>query len=114
MLRRLALALPLLAATAALAPAQAQRCDTRFDFFNRSSRTVMEFYFDSSRNPNWTRDELGKGVLEPGQARRFAAAYTGDYDFRAVLEGGRAVELRNVDICRITRVTLTDRGLSAE
>ncbi len=113
MLRRLVLALPLLAASA-LAPAYAQGCDTRFEFFNRSSRTVMEFYFDSSRNPNWTRDELGDGVLAPGRGRRFTAANTGMYDFKAVLEGGRSVELRQVNICAITRVTLTDSGLRAE
>jgi hypothetical protein len=112
MLRRLVLALPLLAATG-LAPAHAQ-CDTRFDFFNRSSRTVMEFYFDSSRNPNWTRDELGSGVLAPGQGRRFQTAYTGMYDFRVVFDNGRAVELRQVDICSTARVTVTDQGLRAE
>lgn len=113
MLRRILLALPLLAASG-LAPAQAQGCDTRFEFHNRSSRTVMELYFDASSNPNWTRDELGSGVLPPGQGRRFAAAYTGMYDFKAVLEGGRSVELRRVNICAISVVTLTDRGLSAQ
>ena len=113
MLRRLVLALPLLAASA-LAPAHAQGCDTRFDFHNRSSQTVMEFYFDSSRNPNWTRDELGDGVLPAGRSRRFAAAYSGPYDFKAVLENGRSVELRRVDICTITTVTLTDSGMKAE
>lgn len=112
MIRRLLLALPLLAATA-VAPAYAQNCDTRFTFHNRSSTTVVEFYFDSSRNPNWTRDELGAGVLPAGQSQRFAARYSGNYDFRAVLQGGRAVELRQVDICRITDVTLTDNGMSA-
>ncbi len=112
MFRRALFALPLLAATA-LAPAYAQNCDTRFTFHNRSSRTVMEFYFDSSRNPRWTRDELGAGVLPAGQSKRFAAAYSGNYDFRAVLDNGRAVELRQIDICRITDVTLTDQGMSA-
>lgn len=112
-MRRLLLALPLLAASG-LFPAHAQGCDTRFEFHNRSSQTVMEFYFDSSSNPNWTRDELGSGVLPPGQGRRFAAAYTGSYDFKAVLENGRNVELRGVNICAISLVTLTDRGMTAQ
>lgn len=112
MIRRLLFALPLLAASA-LTPAHAQ-CDTRFDFHNRSSRTVMEFYFDSSRNPNWTRDELGSGVMRPGEARRFQTAYTGLYDFRVVFDNGRAVELRQIDICTTSRVTVTDQGLRAE
>lgn len=113
MIRRLLLTLPLLASVA-VAPAHAQNCDTRFEFHNRSSNTVMEFYFDSSANPRWTRDELGSGVLPAGQARRFAAAYSGNYDFRAVLDNGRAVELRQVNICRISIVTLTNRGMTAE
>lgn len=112
MIRRLLLALPLLAASA-VAPAHAQ-CDTRFEFVNRSSRTVMELYFDASSNPNWTRDELGNGVMQPGQARVFRAAYTGLYDFRAVWDNGRAAELRRVNICTTVRVTLTDNGLRAE
>lgn len=112
MLRRLFLALPLLAATG-FSTAQAQNCDTRFNFHNRSSVTVMEFYFDSSRNPRWTRDELGTGVLPAGQSRRFTAAFSGNYDFRAVLANGRAVELRQINICVITDVTLTDGGMTA-
>lgn len=110
-MRRVLLALPLLAAMGAV-PAYAQ-CDTRFEFHNRSSNTVMEFYFDASGNPNWTRDELGDGVLPAGQGRQFRAAYTGNYDFRAVLDNGRAVELRQVNICTTSVVTLTDNGLTA-
>ncbi len=112
MFRRILLALPALAAIAAAAPAQAQ-CDTRFNFHNRTGRTVMELYFDRSSNPNWTRDELGTGVLENGRSRQFTAAYSGLYDFRAVLDNGRALEVRQVDICRITDVTATAEGLSA-
>lgn len=97
MFRRLLLTLPLLAA-APLATAQAQ-CDTRFDFHNRSGRTVMELYFDRTANPNWTRDELGTGVLPAGQSRRFTTAHPGLYDFRVVFDNGRAVELRRIDIC---------------
>ncbi|MFL1461680.1 hypothetical protein ACI6QG_05725 [Roseococcus sp. DSY-14] len=110
MTRRLLLALPLLAIAGA---AQAQ-CDTRFDFLNRTSRTVNEIYFDSSSNPNWTRDELGRDVLPSGQARRFRAAYTGNYDFRVVLDNGRAMELRQINICTTSRIIATDNGLRAE
>jgi hypothetical protein len=111
MVRRLFLALTLLAAAAV--PAYAQSCDSSFTFHNRSSVTVNEFYFDRSANPNWTRDELGAGVLPAGRSQRFRAAYAGLYDFRAVLANGRAVELRRADICVITDVTLTDNGMTA-
>ena len=113
MFRRALFALPLLTLSA-LAPAQAQNCDTRFNFHNRSSRTVTEIYFDRSSNPNWTRDELGADVLPSGRSRAFRAAYSGLYDFKAVFETGQSLELRQVDICRITDVTVTDRGMSAQ
>lgn len=113
MMRRLFLGMALAGVAAAATPAQAQ-CDTRFDFHNRSGRTVMELYFDRSSNPNWTRDELGTGVLPNGQSRRFTAAYSGLYDFRAVLDNGQALELRQVDICRITAVTAGNGRLTAQ
>ncbi len=113
MLRRFVLALPLLAASA-LAPAHAQRCDTRFDFVNNSRSTVSEFYFDRSSRPDFTRDELGNDVLPPGRSMRFSAMYSEPYDIRAVLENGQRFDLNRIDICSITRVVLTDRGLSAQ
>lgn len=113
MLRRLALALPLLAASA-LAPAHAQRCDTRFDFVNESSRTLNEFYFDRSSRPDFTRDELGQNVLPPGRSMRFAAMYSEPYDIRAVLDNGQRFDLYRINICSVTRVVLTDRGLTAK
>lgn len=112
MIRRFFMTMALLAASAT-APAFAQRCDTSFTFHNRSSQTVERFYFDASSNPNWTRDELGSGVLPAGQSMRFRAAYSGLYDFRAVFVGGRALELRRQDICVITDVTITDNGMTA-
>lgn len=113
MIRRLFLTLPLLAAMG-VGSAQAQQCDTRFNFHNRSSSTVVEFYFDRSSRPDFTRDELGAGVLPPGQSQRFTAAHPELYDFRAVLQGGRHIDLYRVDICRITDVTLTDAGMTAQ
>ena len=113
MFRRLILALPLLAAIGA-GSVQAQQCDTRFNFHNRSSSEVIEFYFDRSSRPDFTRDELGAGTLPAGQSLRFTAAHPELYDFRAVLPGGRRVDLYRVDICTITDVTLTDAGMMAK
>jgi len=112
MFRRLILALPLLAAIGA-GSAQAQQCDTRFNFHNRSSSEVIEFYFDRSSSPNFTRDELGAGTLPAGRSQRFTAAHPELYDFRAVLPGGRRVDLYRVNICAITDVILTDAGMTA-
>jgi hypothetical protein len=113
MIRRLFLALSLLTAIGAGA-AHAQSCDTRFNFHNRSSTTVVEFYFDRSSRPDFTRDELGAGTLPSGQTKSFAASYSGLYDFRAVLQDGRRVDLFRIDICRVTDITLTDAGMTAQ
>jgi hypothetical protein len=113
MLRRYCFALPLLAASA-VAPAYAQSCDTSFVFVNRSSSTVNEFYFDPSSNANYSRDELGSGVLAPGGSKNFRAANSGMYDFLAVLENGQRVEMRGRDVCVIRQVTLTNAGMTAE
>ena len=59
------------------------------------------------------RPRAGAGGLSAGQIQRFSAAQAGLYDFRVVLRDGWVVELRPVDICVITDVTLTGQGLSA-
>jgi hypothetical protein len=113
MIRRSLFAVPFLAASVFM-PVYAQSCDTSFVFVNRSSSTVNEFYFDPSSNANYSRDELGSGVLAPGGSKNFRAANSGMYDFLAVLENGRRVEMRGRDVCVIRQVTLTNSGMIAE
>jgi hypothetical protein len=43
----------------------------------------------------------------------YRAANTGAYDFRVVWTNGRAAEIRQVNVCRASRITVTDRGLIA-
>jgi hypothetical protein len=45
---------------------------------------------------------------------RFAAMYSEPYDIRAVLDNGQRFDLYRINICSITRVILTDRGLTAK
>ncbi len=113
MFRRIMLALPLLAATAA-APAFAQGCDTRFSIANQSSAVVEQFYFGPSSNPNWGADQLGRNVLPQGRSLNYQAARGGMYDFKVIWSNGRTAEIRQVDICRASRITVTDRGLIAQ
>jgi hypothetical protein len=42
------------------------------------------------------------------------AANAGLYDFRITWNGGGAAELRRVDICRASRIVVTNRGLYAQ
>jgi len=90
-----------------------QVCDTRFRVSNQYSGTVERLYFSHSSQGAWGTDQLGRSVLAP---RRFAndqAANAGAYDFRVVWTNGRATEIRQVNVCRASRITVTDRGLVA-
>jgi hypothetical protein len=113
MLRRFLLALPLLAATAAT-PALAQGCDTSFEVVNRSNRTVQELYFSSANRDDWGRDRLGENVLPSGRRVSFRPPAGGNYDFKVVWDNGRSAELRNVNVCSASIITVGNNGLSAD
>jgi hypothetical protein len=88
-------------------------CDTSFRVVNNSSGTVERLYFSSSRQSGWGNDQLGTAVLAPGRTVSYRAANTGNYDFRVVWANGRSAELSNVNVCRASQITVTDRGLIA-
>jgi hypothetical protein len=89
-------------------------CDTRFTVVNNSSLTVMQLFFSHASRNDWGVDQLGQNVLPPGRAWNFTAANAGAYDFRVVYANGRAAELRRVDICRASRIVVTNQGLFAQ
>lgn len=109
-----ALAAPLLSLGAAPAQAQVhlvQRCDTTMRFVNNSSNTVMQLFFNPSRIPSWGPDRLGANVLRPGQSFTMRLAHEEPYDFRIVWDNGGASEMRHTEICRISRIVVTNDGL---
>ncbi|MBR0671204.1 hypothetical protein [Neoroseomonas soli] len=89
-------------------------CDTRFQVVNNSSMTVMQVFFSHSSINNWGTDQLGQYVLRPGGTWNYRAANAGAYDFRIVWQNGRAAELRRIDICRASRIVVTNSGLYAQ
>lgn len=89
-------------------------CDTRFQVVNNSSMTVMQLFFSHSSINNWGVDQLGQYVLAPGRVWNYRAANPGNYDFRIVWQNGRAAELRQVNICRASRIIVTNSGLYAQ
>lgn len=125
MLRRGLLTLAALGGLAACAPAQPQAvlihqaaapagsCDTSFRVANASSGTVERLYFSHSSLNGWGADQLGASVLPPGRSTGYRAANPGAYDFRVVWASGRAAELRRVNICAASTITVTDYGLRA-
>lgn len=119
MSRRLLLASPLLLALAGcetqqgLMPATGMAaCDTRFEVANITNLPVRELYFSPSSQGQWGRDQLGTAMIPPRGAVRFVAANAGAYDFRAVMTNGRTFELYRVNVCAVSRVTVTSTGLT--
>jgi hypothetical protein len=88
-------------------------CDTGFQVVNDSSGTVERLYFSHASQSGWGTDQLGNQILPPGKAASYRAANTGAYDFRVVWANGRAAELRRIDICVASTITVHDSGLSA-
>jgi hypothetical protein len=58
-------------------------------------------------------DQLGQSVLPPGRFVNYRASNAGNYDFRVVWTNGRAAEMRGVNICRASQITVTNSGLVA-
>ena len=90
-----------------------QTCDTTFRVVNNSGVTVERLYFSHSSLGGWGNDQLGAEVLPPGRVKTYRAANTGNYDFRVVWTNGRATELRGVNVCRASQITVTNSGLIA-
>ncbi|WP_137180194.1 hypothetical protein [Roseomonas sp. AR75] len=90
-----------------------QACDTSFRVSNQSSVTVAQLFFSHSSRNGWGTDQLGQSVLAPGRYVNYRAANTGNYDFRVVWANGRAAEIRGVNVCRASRITVTNSGLIA-
>ncbi len=90
-----------------------QSCNTAFRVVNASSRTVERLYFSHSNRDGWGNDQLGSSVLPPGRQVSYRAANTGNYDFRVVWNNGQAAELRRINVCQASRITVTNSGLRA-
>lgn len=79
--------------------------DRRMDIVNQTGRTIQHFFATNSSVKKWGRDLLGQDVIRPGQSYRFdfndGTGYC-TFDFRAVLDNGRAVERYDVNVCRAT------------
>ena len=112
MLRRIFLALAF--ATVFASGAIAQQCDTRFQIVNQTDQAVREIYIDASSNPQWTVDRLGAEVLQPGMVFNVTGADPILQDIKVVMMNGAEDELRQVDLCHISRVLVTSNGLKVE
>lgn len=94
-------------------PSRGPVCDTSFRIVNNSSRAVAQLFFSHSSINAWGNDQLGSAVLPPGRTMNYRAANPGAYDFRVVWAGGGTAELRRVNVCTATEITVTNAGLRA-
>ncbi len=88
-------------------------CDTSLRIVNTSSVTVLNLHYNPGPVADWGPDRLGQNVLRPAAVLNVRLAQARPYDFRIVWENGRSSELRNVDICRATQISITQVGLRA-
>lgn len=109
MLRRITLAAAALMAMGA-SSAFAQSCDTRFTLVNQSPVAINEFYFSRSSDSDWGSDRFGQNVLPSGRQVNMDTNAPGRHDFKVVAANGHAMELRNVDICQVTRLIVNPVG----
>ncbi|MCK8786959.1 hypothetical protein M0638_21535 [Roseomonas sp. NAR14] len=107
--RRLAiLATAMLLSPLAAGGAQAQ---SRLDFSlaNSTGYEINEVYVSPTSADAWGSDVLGQDTLPAGRATgiRFnPAASTCRWDMKVVYADGDTSEWRNLDLCRISRITL--------
>lgn len=107
-----AVVLATMAVATAASPASAS-CDTRFAVANESGTTVRNLFWSSSSNPVWGADRLGH-PLAPGAVQNFIAGNAGNYDFKVILVDGRNATLRGVNVCLVTRITVTESGMASQ
>jgi hypothetical protein len=111
MFRRTILSLAVAAAFSSAAYAQ---CDPRFQVVNGTDTPVAEVHVSSSGEAAWGPDLLGSGVLAPGQSGVVTPPEAGMYDLRVVMANSQQAELRQLNVCQISRVTITPNGLQAQ
>ena len=105
----------LLAAAAVLGstvlPSGAAPLDRRIRLINASSETIREFHASNTGRSRWEEDILGRRVLQPGDS---VVINLDDgsgfcrFDFKTVMESGRSLVKRNIDVCKLETYRITD------
>lgn len=113
MRRRLVLAsIVALAAAAAGGQASAQS-QQDFRLINRTGQQINELYVSPSANDRWGRDILGDEVMPSGTSRNITFPRTTEaclFDLKVVYADGEAGEVREVNLCEVSNVTVTWNG----
>jgi hypothetical protein len=80
---------------------------------NISSHTVRELYASPITATTWEEDLLGQRTLSAGESINANVDNGTDecyYDLKAVLDNGKEVEQRKVNVCAVSKWTIGDSG----
>ena len=80
------------------------RYDRHVDIVNETGRVIYNFHATNKSVKTWGNDLLGQNVVQPGQGQRINLDDGTGYcvfDFRVVLDNGRAIERYRVDVCTV-------------
>ncbi|NKE48069.1 hypothetical protein HB662_25045 [Roseomonas frigidaquae] len=95
---------------ACLSPAAAQAQGRQdFSMINRSGYQIDQIYVGPSSSPNWGSDLLGSNVLRNGQTFNVTFPNRSPeclWDIKVVYNDGDQSELRQANLCRISRITI--------
>lgn len=95
------------------AGASADRKSRQLTVENASSLALHYLYASTISSSAWAEDLLGEEVIVAGQSLAIDLD-TGTnecvYDLKAVMADGRNVSRYNVDICTVSKWTITDTG----
>lgn len=112
MRRRFLLAALLAGACLGSAPAMAQS-QQDFALVNRTGYQINELYVSASANNRWGRDILGDEVMPSGTRRNITFGRNQrecQFDIRIIYSDGERAEIRQIDLCQVSVVTLTWNG----
>ena len=112
MIRRAFLAAVALASIAASTEAFAQ-AQQNFSLINRTGYQINEVYVSPSASNSWGRDILGDGVMPSGTRRNITFPQRTRacmFDLRVIYADGERGEVREINLCEVSNVTLTWNG----
>lgn len=85
--------------------------DRRIRLINDSSGTIVEFHASNTGRSRWEEDILGQQTVPPG---RSIVINLDDgsgfcrFDFKTVMESGKSLVKRNINICTLETYRVTD------
>ena len=81
-----------------------------FNIINKTGHIVKELNVETSDKDDWGPNILGSDVLRDGETGKVTIKHEADdckWDIRATYDDGDTTEMKEVDLCKVSTVTLT-------